>query len=200
MGQYYFITNLDKEQFLHPHQFGEGLKLMEFGCSSMGVLTGLSILLADGNDRGSGDLHSESEVIGSWAGDRIVVAGDYADDGKFLTEEQIFRFSKDHPNELAALRRLESRTVNLYGYATYYFEEISGKVLTAMADDAYILRNMQKRANYVKGWNGKASICRYASKGKEAEEAEEAEELSSLRPDTMVLFPREDGEESHEST
>lgn len=197
MGQYYFITNLDKEQFLHPHQFGEGLKLMEFGCSSMGVLTGLAILLADGNGRGGGDLHSESEVIGSWAGDRIVVAGDYADDEKFLTEEQISRFSKDHPEELAALHRLESRTVNLYGYASYYFEEISMKVLAAMADDAYILRKVQLRANFVKGWNCKASICRYAVEG---ETDDEAEGSSALRPDTMVLFPREDGEESHEST
>ena len=83
MGQYYLIVNLDKKQYLHPHRCGDGLKLLEFGCSATGTLTALAILLADGNGRGGGDLRSENPVIGSWAGDRIVIAGDYADEGKF---------------------------------------------------------------------------------------------------------------------
>jgi len=83
MGQYYYVVNLDKKQFLHPHKFDEGLKLMEFGCSSEGTLTALALLLADGNGRGGGDAQSSDPLIGSWAGDRIVVAGDYADAGKY---------------------------------------------------------------------------------------------------------------------
>jgi len=47
-------------------------------------MTGLAILLAD---RGSVDLHSDSPIIGSWAGDRVVIAGTYADIGKFISEE-----------------------------------------------------------------------------------------------------------------
>ena len=31
MGQYYVIANLDKKEFLNPHKFGDGVKLMEFG-------------------------------------------------------------------------------------------------------------------------------------------------------------------------
>ena len=84
MGQYYYIVNCDKKQYLHPHKFGDGLKLLEFGCSSDGTMTGLAVLLADGNGRGGGDLHSKNPIIGSWAGDRIVIAGDYADPGKFI--------------------------------------------------------------------------------------------------------------------
>ncbi len=76
MGQYYKIVNLDKRQYLHPHKFGDGLKLLEFGAGGSGTMCGLAILLADGNGRGGGDLRSNASVIGSWAGDRIVIAGD----------------------------------------------------------------------------------------------------------------------------
>jgi hypothetical protein len=44
-------------------------------------LSALAVLLADGNGRGGGDLHSENPIVGSWKFDRIVVAGDYADSG-----------------------------------------------------------------------------------------------------------------------
>lgn len=83
MGQYYYVVNLDKQQFLHAHKFGDGLKLREFGCSGGGTMYALALLLADGNGRGGGDFPSEASLIGSWAGDRIVIAGDYADCGKF---------------------------------------------------------------------------------------------------------------------
>lgn len=83
MGQYYLVVNLDKKQYLHPHRFGDGLKLREFGQSGFGTMYALASLLADGNGRGGGDIPSEDPLIGSWAGDRIVIAGDYADPGKF---------------------------------------------------------------------------------------------------------------------
>src|SRR3972149_6463998 len=82
MGQYYKIVNLDKKEYLHPHKFGDGLKLLEFGCSSQGTLTALTLLLAKGNGRGGGDYPSNNPLIGSWAGDRIVIVGDYYDDEK----------------------------------------------------------------------------------------------------------------------
>jgi hypothetical protein len=85
MGQYYKIVNLTKNEFLDPSVFGEGLKLLEFGCDSNGVLTALAVLLANSNDRGGGDLHGVPEDFpiqaGRWAGNEIVVAGDYAKDG-----------------------------------------------------------------------------------------------------------------------
>ena len=55
MGQYYLTVNCDKEQYLNAHRFGQGLKLLEFGCDSDGVMTGLAILLSNGNGRGGGD-------------------------------------------------------------------------------------------------------------------------------------------------
>ena len=66
MGQYYLVINLDKRQYLNPHACGDGAKLMEVACSVSGTMTALAVLLADGNDRGLGDLHAADPVIGSW--------------------------------------------------------------------------------------------------------------------------------------
>lgn len=88
MGQYHYVANLDKREFIHPHRLGDGLKLMEFGSSSDGTMLGLALLLAVSNGRGGGDYHEPSEmtpedtqlikaVIGRWGGDRIAIIGDY---------------------------------------------------------------------------------------------------------------------------
>ncbi len=90
MGQYYLACNLDKKQLIDPHDFGDGAKLMEFACSPSGTAGALAVLLADGNGRGGGDCRSENPIIGSWAGDRIVVAGDYADIGKWGFNKNIY--------------------------------------------------------------------------------------------------------------
>jgi len=122
MGQYYKIVNVKKKQYLNPHTFGDGAKLMEFSSNSIGVLAGLSILLADGNGRGGGDLHSENEIIGSWSGDNIVIAGDYAEVGKFVKDED----------------------KNLYWIAHNEGEDISLKVLDALFDDRYFFDRFRK--------------------------------------------------------
>lgn len=91
MGQYHWVVNLTKKEYLHPHKFNEGLKIMEFGQGSERTMTALAILLAsslknkDGSvRRGGGDpcLDDEKaafEYVGRWAGDRIAIIGDYAE-------------------------------------------------------------------------------------------------------------------------
>lgn len=117
MGQYHFIANYDKKEFLHPHKFDDGLKLLEFGQSGEGTMFGLAVLLAASNTpeaRGGGDLHPwidghgshgderqlkgdpkraewlMTNVVGRWAGDRIAIIGDYAEpeDAKGLVERE----------------------------------------------------------------------------------------------------------------
>ena len=128
MGQYYKIVNIKKKQYITPYTFGDGAKLMEFSMSANGVLAGLAILLADGNGRGGGDLHSTNDIVGSWAGDNIVVAGDYADEGKFVKETD----------------------QNLYRVASDEGEDISIKVLDALFDDQYFFSEFRKnRAGWV---------------------------------------------------
>ena len=122
MGQYYYIVNLDKRQFLHPHKLGDGLKLLEFGCSH-NTMVCLAVLLADGNGRGGGDLHSKNPLVGSWAGDRIVIAGDYADKGRFVPEG--LTGDGDDP-------------LTLYKLAGASYEDISWAIAEAACDDTYI--------------------------------------------------------------
>ena len=128
MGQYYKIVNLDKQEFLDTYTFNDGAKLLEFGCSSEGTLTALAILLADGNGRGGGDLHSNNSIIGSWAGDRIVVAGDYADKHNFLNIDQIAKHKMLQDGE----------DPNLYDHAVEHFKDISEAALIALLDDQFI--------------------------------------------------------------
>lgn len=133
MGQYYKIVNIKKKQYITPHTFGDGSKLMEFSMSASGVLAGLAILLADGNGRGGGDLHSENDIVGSWAGDNIVVAGDYADAGKFVKE----------PDQI------------LYEVASNEGEDISLKVLDALCDDRYFFEEFRKNRA---GWTSNSEV------------------------------------------
>lgn len=85
MGQYHKIVNLTKREFLHPHTLGDGLKLRE-QMTMGGVAHALHMLLACSNGRGGGDFPEDYEyvegekVIGRWAGDRIAIVGDYAED------------------------------------------------------------------------------------------------------------------------
>jgi hypothetical protein len=93
MGQYHYVVNLDKKEFIHPHKLGNGLKLREFG--ERGVLGALALLLACSNGRGGGDFAEEADashnlderMIGRWAGDRIAIVGDYAEDGDMHPED-----------------------------------------------------------------------------------------------------------------
>ena len=138
MGQYYKVVNLDRKEFLNTYTFNDGAKLLEFGCSGEGTMTALAVLLSDGNGRGGGDLHSENKIIGSWAGDRIVVAGDYADEEKFLKKDQIVKHKMLN----------EDNTPNLYSYTTEYFKDISEKVLEVMLEDPYIYETYEKADLY----------------------------------------------------
>ena len=117
MGQYYKVVNITKKQYITPWTFGDGSKLMEFGNNGMGTMTGLAILLSSGNGLGGGDLNSDDPIIGSWAGDKIVIAGDYADKGLFT------RGNKN----------------NLYDKADKGgYKDISARVLYAMMDDSLL--------------------------------------------------------------
>lgn len=79
MGQYWKPVNLDKREFIHPHKLDSGLKLWEI-ITNANVGRALCILCAAMPEaRGGGDL-DECSTIGRWAGDRIVLIGDYAED------------------------------------------------------------------------------------------------------------------------
>jgi len=95
MGQYYKIVNLDKRKYIKPHDLGDGAKLLEFGMSGGGTMAALAVLLANGNGRGGGDIKTNDPIVGSWAGDKIVIIGDYADPDQFGVEGQLYSVASD---------------------------------------------------------------------------------------------------------
>lgn len=85
MGQYWKVVNLDKREFINPHKLGSGLKLWE-QLSSAAPGTGAALIIlcaAMPKPRGGGDLKLNDvarRTIGRWAGDRVCLVGDYAED------------------------------------------------------------------------------------------------------------------------
>jgi len=168
MGQYYKQINLDKEQYLNAHALGDGLKLLEFGLSSYGVMTAMAILLSDGNGRGGGDLHLPDrtpenekllsladEIVGSWAGNRIVIAGDYGDSKKFINRRKykaplLQKVAENHYSKEYA----KASNVNIYTLATDRFEDISWKVLAVMCIDCEILAIMSTHYSKALAYDG----------------------------------------------
>ena len=114
MGQYWVVVNLDKHEFVMPHRLGSGLKLWEQLANSPGTGEALIVLCAAMPEpRGGGDLDLEenwhgperidmtkvgsmpeaypiiaARTIGRWAGDRIALVGDYAEDTDLAPEHQ----------------------------------------------------------------------------------------------------------------
>ena len=77
MGQYHKLYNVTRKEFVHPHKIGNGLKLTE-QCGFPGsTASALFLLVANSNGRGVGDAKPHP-YVGRWAGDRVVVQGDYA--------------------------------------------------------------------------------------------------------------------------
>lgn len=123
MGQYWYAVNLDKREYVHPHKLGSGLKLWEQLANSPGTGAALIVLCAAMPEpRGGGDLDLDQNwhgpertgagagpvvdsyndiakrTIGRWAGDRIALVGDYAEDGDLAPEHEaskIYRLCTD---------------------------------------------------------------------------------------------------------
>lgn len=152
MGQYYYTVNLDKGEYLHPHRFGQGLKLLEFGCDSGGVGLALTVLASNGNGRGGGDFHLDDVdqdklpiLPGHWAGDRILVAGDYGDEGEFLTDEQIQEWRETFSEEEWAERKRyggEDPLPNVFDYAERCMKNISSDVQILLAADEWVRKDI----------------------------------------------------------
>ncbi|MDI7269399.1 MAG: hypothetical protein QME96_15535 [Myxococcota bacterium] len=98
MGQYWFPVNLTKKEFIAPATFDTGVKLIEQVGAWPGTASALVVLCAAMPEpRGGGDLQPHP-VIGRWAGDRIALVGDYAEDSDLPAEFQastIYRKCRD---------------------------------------------------------------------------------------------------------
>lgn len=110
MGQYHKVYNLDKQEFIHPHRIDNGLKLYEQVGHISTTSTALFALLANSNARGGGDF-PEHALIGRWAGDRVLVQGDYAEPGDngYMAPEVLEAFTDISSQVLEMLKSIESK-------------------------------------------------------------------------------------------
>lgn len=94
MGQYHVVYNTTKKEYVHAHRIDNGLKLVEQVGWMGSTSTALFLLLANSNGRGGGDA-PDHHMIGRWAGDRIVIQGDYAEPGDqaFISERRLKNFT-----------------------------------------------------------------------------------------------------------
>lgn len=110
MGQYHEVYNLDKKERIYPHSIDNGLKLYEQVGHIASTSTALFALLANSNARGGGDF-PEHSLIGRWAGDRILIQGDYAgkDDQAFTDPDELEAFTDISDKVLEMLKVIEAR-------------------------------------------------------------------------------------------
>jgi len=81
MGQYFLLVNLDKREYVCPICIGGLMKLWEW---CVGRQSGvIPFLLRKSSETGGGDIRRSYETAGRWAGDRIVLIGDYDESGLF---------------------------------------------------------------------------------------------------------------------
>jgi hypothetical protein len=86
MGQYWLAVSLDRHEFIDPRGLGAGLKLCEQAGSWPGTGAALVVLCAAMPvSRGGGDLKPHPAVA-RWAGCRVALVGDYAEDSDLPAE------------------------------------------------------------------------------------------------------------------
>ena len=87
MGQYFRPVNTDKKEFVCPWCIKGGAKLWEWAANKQGSIFTLLLRKSDGS--GGGDFFGyhkgygegspvhEHGIVGRWAGDRVMLVGDY---------------------------------------------------------------------------------------------------------------------------
>lgn len=138
MGQYYVLANPVKREFLRPLTFGQATKLTNY-FGQFGAMMGLAILIADGNGNGDWDAEDKPAIYGSWAGDPVVLAGDYGTRGRFLSEEEKRQYATRNG-------RGEWMDPTLCSVARDHYRDVSEDVLCAIiaTEDEHIVRLLQK--------------------------------------------------------
>ena len=92
MGQYFIIANLDKMEYIHPHDLKCGAKLLEI-CNEKLIGGMLLFLLKQSKN-------FKYLNIGRWAEDKIIVIGDYDNKDRFWHITNKFtNISRDIINE-----------------------------------------------------------------------------------------------------
>lgn len=146
MGQYFYLVNKTKKEYLDPHCCNDGLKLWEIAANgnTMKVLT---LLLRQSSETGGSDVYRpedekrlmkntkysaqqirdyygepvKQDLIGHWAGDSITLVGDYDESGLFeLANKQYKNISPWAVNEYNKF--IENKELEIEPVRDYHYE------------------------------------------------------------------------------
>lgn len=126
MGQYHSLYNLDKQEVLHPHDIGLGAKQREHTGHEASLSDMLYVLTTCSPMRGGGDFWAEenADFIGRWVGDRVVVVGDYAEEGDIpncnLQEMKLHNFRSIAPLACAFITEVYGIVFSETEYGNFY--------------------------------------------------------------------------------
>lgn len=97
MGQYWISVNLDKNEYFSSWELDTGAKLWEQLANPLTSAAWVVLLAAEREERGGGDLEMGEDgseyaeiarrIVGRWAGDRVAMVGDYAEDSDLLPDD-----------------------------------------------------------------------------------------------------------------
>ena len=78
MGQYFVLVNQEKREYVCPYCIGGVAKLWEWAANTTQAGM-IPLLIRQSDEGGGGDYRylAKHPVVGSWAGDRITLVGDY---------------------------------------------------------------------------------------------------------------------------
>ena len=103
MGQYHKLINVTKKEFVHPHNLDTGLKQWEhtrIGKKGLDFIQYLLTMTSPGN--GGGDLPFTT-ISGRWAGDIVMIVGDYTDWKRFPQFPELENLYRSGGNDISAL-------------------------------------------------------------------------------------------------
>jgi hypothetical protein len=102
MGQYHILANLDNFEFVKPSDMGAGSKQYEHTFYNGDLAHAMYLLTMTSPERGGGDWPI-TLMSGRWAGCRVVILGDYTEDGDL----------PDFPNASTLYKRISYEGVNI---------------------------------------------------------------------------------------
>lgn len=173
MGQYYAIVNIDKCESLHPHRdFKEAAKLMEHSFIGNAMTLAVADLLSS-----------------SWAGDRVVWAGDYAEQ-----EDEPFHDFEGHDGDNLYRQDYPApRFDAAYGQGVRYFVNLDKKQYIDIEDatvEEYGLR-IHAFPLLVATSNGQGGGDYYATAGKDLVGSWKGDHIRAYAPGEAFLIDKE---------
>jgi hypothetical protein len=154
MGQYFIFVNLDKKEVYKPL----GRKLWEICANNDAKI--LAFLLRKSSERGGGDIEKDYKYAGRWAGDRILVIGDY-DESKLydIAEKEYTDITKEATEEFNDFMgtddlKIISSLEELLEYTNKYKKEIEErkKELSQKLKEIAEEKDEEKREALIKGF------------------------------------------------